>query len=48
MAAISELLRTPVTRARLVRWLADNQGLLEAAGSGRPAVRPQPESEPRL
>ena len=32
VASISELLRTPVTRARLARWLADNQGLLEAAG----------------
>ncbi|KAF0313109.1 Connector enhancer of kinase suppressor of ras 2 [Amphibalanus amphitrite] len=31
--SISDLLRTPVTHTRLERWLSENQGLLDRAGS---------------
>ena len=36
MDSISELLRTPVTHTRLTRWLTENQGILDHAGTAPP------------
>ena len=52
--SISDLLRTPVTHGRLARWLAENQGLLEEAGSAaatgersaQETAQPDPDVDP--